>query len=258
MDILFYILAGAGVGLAVGLTGVGGGSLMTPLLLMFGFPPHVAIGTDLLYAAITKSTGVFAHHRQKSIEWSIVLRLLAGCIPASLLAVFVLSRFFSEPGDYQGLLITVLGAMLLLTSVVLIFRPWILRHRGEDVNDSFLVRHQGPLTVVAGLFLGFAVTLSSVGAGAFGTALLMLMYPRLSGVRIVGTDLAYAVPLTFLAGMGHWHLGNIDWQLLGALLIGSIPAIQVGTRIARKIPNRVLQSALAGVLLMIGLKYTFF
>ncbi|PAV26998.1 hypothetical protein CF392_02335 [Tamilnaduibacter salinus] len=258
MDILLYILAGAGVGLAVGLTGVGGGSLMTPLLLMFGFPPHIAIGTDLLYAAITKSSGVFAHHRLKTIEWSIVLRLLAGCVPASLLAIFLLSRFFNEPGDYQGLLVTVLGAMLLLTSVVLIFRPWILRHRGENTDGAFLVRYQGPLTVVAGLFLGFAVTLSSVGAGAFGTALLMLLYPRLSGVRIVGTDLAYAVPLTFLAGMGHWHLGNIDWQLLGALLIGSIPAIQLGTRIARKIPNRVLQSTLAGILLMIGLKYTFF
>ncbi|ENO14246.1 sulfite exporter TauE/SafE family protein [Marinobacter nanhaiticus D15-8W] len=258
MDILFYILAGAGVGLAVGLTGVGGGSLMTPLLLMFGFPPHIAIGTDLIYAAITKGTGVYAHHRQQTIIWPIVRRLLIGCVPASLAAIVLLSVFFTEPEDYRGLLVSTLGAMLILTSVVLIFRPWILKHRNIETDDTFLVRHQKGLTVLSGVFLGFAVTLSSVGAGAFGTAILMMLYPHLSGVKIVGTDLAYAVPLTFLAGMGHWHLGNIDWYLLGALLIGSIPAIQLGTRLARKLPNRVLQSTLAGILLLIGLKYTFF
>ncbi|TBW54725.1 sulfite exporter TauE/SafE family protein [Marinobacter halodurans] len=258
MDIVFYILAGAGVGLAVGLTGVGGGSLMTPLLLMFGFPPHIAIGTDLIYAAITKGTGVFTHHRQKTIEWPIVRRLLLGCVPASLLSIVLLSHFFTNPEDYRNLLVSMLGTMLILTSVVLIFRPWLLRHRDLETNDSFVVRHRNGLTTLAGIFLGVAVTLSSVGAGAFGTAILMMLYPRLTGVRIVGTDLAYAVPLTFIAGMGHWQLGNIDWQLLGALLIGSIPAIQIGTRIARKLPNRVLQSTLAAILMAIGLKYTFF
>ncbi|WP_148862627.1 sulfite exporter TauE/SafE family protein [Marinobacter fonticola] len=258
MDIVFYILAGAGVGLAVGLTGVGGGSLMTPLLLMFGFPPHIAIGTDLIYAATTKATGVYTHHRQKTIVWPIVRRLLMGCIPASLGAIVLLSYFFTDPESYRGLLVSTLGAMLILTSIVLIFRPWILRQRDVESDETFMVRHQAGLTILAGVFLGFAVTLSSVGAGAFGTAILMMLYPNLSGVKIVGTDLAYAVPLTFLAGMGHWHLGNIDWNLLGALLIGSIPAIQLGTRLARKVPNRVLQSTLAGILLLIGLKYTFF
>lgn len=258
MDILYYILAGAGVGLAVGLTGVGGGSLMTPLLLMFGFPPHIAIGTDLVYASATKATGVYTHHRQQTIEWPIVRRLLAGCIPASAAAVVLLSFFFTNPDDYKDILVSTLGTMLILTSIVLIFRPWILRHRDVESTDTFLVRHQKSLTVVSGVFLGFAVTLSSVGAGAFGTAILMLLYPNLSGMRIVGTDLAYAVPLTFMAGMGHWHLGNIDWYLLGSLLIGSIPAIQLGTRLARRLPNRVLQSALAAILLCIGLKYTFF
>ncbi len=231
---------------------------MTPLLLMFGFPPHIAIGTDLIYAATTKATGVYTHHRQKTIVWPIVRRLLMGCIPASLGAIVLLSYFFTDPESYRGLLVSTLGAMLILTSIVLIFRPWILRQRDVESDETFMVRHQAGLTILAGVFLGFAVTLSSVGAGAFGTAILMMLYPNLSGVKIVGTDLAYAVPLTFLAGMGHWHLGNIDWNLLGALLIGSIPAIQLGTRLARKVPNRVLQSTLAGILLLIGLKYTFF
>lgn len=258
MDILFYILAGAGVGFAVGLTGVGGGSLMTPLLLMFGFPPHIAIGTDLIYAAITKATGVYTHHRQRTIDWVIVRRLLLGCVPASLVAIVVLSRFFTQPEDYQSLLVSMLGTMLILTSVVLIFRPFLLRYRNIESDQTFMVRHQRGLTIIAGCFLGFAVTLSSVGAGAFGTALLMMLYPNLTGARVVGTDLAYAVPLTFIAGMGHWQLGNIDWGLLGALLIGSIPAIQIGSRIARHLPSRVLQSTLAGILLVIGLKYAFF
>lgn len=258
MDILLYILAGAGVGLAVGLTGVGGGSLMTPLLLLFGFPTHVAVGTDLMYAAITKASGVHAHHRQGTVNWKVVGRLAAGSIPASIATVLLLAFFFTNPEEYKAILLSTLGVMLILTSTVLIMRQRLQRFHKQNVSNPGLIRRQAILTVIAGFFLGVCVTLSSVGAGAFGAAILLVLYPALSSVRIVGTDLAHAVPLTLIAGLGHWHLGNVDFMLLGSLLIGSIPAIHLGTKLAQKVPDRVLQSGLASILLVIGVKYAFF
>ena len=258
MDFLLYILAGAGVGLAVGLTGVGGGSLMTPLLLLFGFPTHIAVGTDLMYASLTKASGVHAHNRQKTVDWRIVGRLAAGSLPASVLTIALLSIFFTDPDQYKSLLLSTLGVMLILTSVVLLMRARLQRFHERAVNAQWLKRTQAWVTVVAGIFLGVCVTLSSVGAGAFGAAILLTLYPGLSSIRIIGTDLAHAVPLTLVAGLGHWHLGNIDFLLLGSLLVGSIPAIHLGTRIANRLPDRVLQSGLASILLVIGVKYAFF
>ncbi|MFE8069720.1 sulfite exporter TauE/SafE family protein [Marinobacteraceae bacterium S3BR75-40.1] len=258
MDILLYILAGAGVGLAVGLTGVGGGSLMTPLLLLFGFPTHIAIGTDLMYAAITKASGVYAHHRQGTVDWKVVSRLAAGSIPASIGTVIVLSFFFTHPEEYKTLLLSTLGVMLMLTSTVLILRQRLQRYHRESATHPAPHRYQTSLTVIAGFFLGACVTLSSVGAGAFGAAILLILYPALSSVRVIGSDLAHAVPLTLIAGLGHVHLGNVDFMLLGSLLIGSIPAIHLGTRLAKRVPDRVLQSGLASILLVIGVKYAFF
>lgn len=258
-DLLLYILTGAGVGFAVGLTGVGGGSLMTPMLLLFGFPTHIAIGTDLIYAAVTKASGVLTHHRQLTVDWVIVRRLAAGSLPASLLTILVLSRIFQDPAEYRGILLSTLGVMLILTSIVLLMRRRLQAWHARAASPSpWLDRNRPAVTVAAGAFLGICVTLSSVGAGAFGAALLFLLYPVLSSVRVVGTDLAHAVPLTLIAGLGHWHLGHIDWMLLGSLLIGSIPAIHVGSRLANQVPERVLQSGLASLLLLIGVKYAFF
>lgn len=258
MEILLYIMAGAGVGLAVGLTGVGGGSLMTPLLLLFGYPAHIAVGTDLVYASLTKGSGVYSHHKLRHINWPIVARLAAGSLPASLVTIFILSHFFQGASQYRSLLMSTLGLMLILTSLVLLCRSNLQRFQRENKTLSRLRTHRNGLTVACGLVLGVCVTLSSVGAGAIGTAILMLLYPELETRRIVGTDIAHAVPLTLVAGLGHWQLGNVDIQLLGALLAGSIPAIHLGSLVGRRLPDRLLQSLLASLLLVMGVKYAFF
>ncbi|MEX2488628.1 MAG: sulfite exporter TauE/SafE family protein [Pseudomonadales bacterium] len=256
MEFLLYVLAGAVVGLAVGITGVGGGSLMTPLLLAFGFPLHIAVGTDLMYATITKSGGVWSYGKQRNIRWDLVGLLAAGSLPMAALTIIALKYLFDEPTDYAGIITTCLGLMLILTSLVLIFGSRLrdVAHRWRQVARNQV----GLITVLMGAGLGVVVTLSSVGAGAIGTAVLMTLYPRLTGVNIIGTDLGHAVPLTFVAGLGHLFLGNVDFVLLGSLLIGSLPAIYFGSHLARFIPDRILRSVLATTLFGIGLKYAFF
>ncbi len=251
-------MAGAGVGLAVGLTGVGGGSLMTPLLLVFGFPAHIAVGTDLVYASLTKASGVYSQHRLHHINWPVVLRLAGGSLPASAITVFLLSHFFQGAQQYRSILMSTLGLMLILTSTVLLFRGKVRKLQEQSPVVARLRSHRNWLTVACGVLLGACVTLSSVGAGAIGTAILMLLYPDLPMRRIVGTDIAHAVPLTLVAGLGHWELGNVDLSLLASLLVGSIPAIHLGTLLGRQLPDRLLQSVLASVLLVMGVKYAFF
>lgn len=261
MEILLYILSGAVVGLAIGMTGVGGGSLMTPLLILFGFPYNVAIGTDLLYAAITKSGGVYAHRKQKSIHWKIVFWLAAGSIPASLSTAYFLKYVFDEANSYQNIMTTSLGVMLIMTSLVLLFKKAINKQAHDETIQVVHWSHvyATPITFAMGIILGVFVTLSSVGAGAIGTAILLMLYPRLPALHIVGTDLAHAVPLTFIAGMGHLiFLGNVDFSLLACLLVGSLPAIALGTRIATKLPNNFLQPILATLLMGLGVKFAFF
>jgi len=258
-DFIKYVLAGAGVGFAVGLTGVGGGSLMTPLLILFNFPPHVAIGTDLIYAAGTKASGVIAHARQATINWEIVLLLSAGSIPASIATVYLLKNVFGAPETYQDLLLTTLGIMLIITAAVILLRGRMARsYPLSEPAMNRLKNNQGKLTVLMGVFLGICVTLTSVGAGAFGAAILMILYPRLSPVTIIGTDIAHAVPLTLIAGLGHMQLGHVDFVLLVSLLVGSLPAIHYGSKLSKKLPSHILQPILASLLLIIGVKYAFF
>ena len=256
MDFLTYIATGSGVGFAVGLTGIGGGSLMTPLLLMFGFPAHIAIGTDLMYAAITKSTGVIVHHRQRSIDWTLVKTLCAGSLPATSLTIVLLKVFFDRSADYSPILTLCLGIMLTLTALSLFMSPFLKKRQLSGVS-MIPQEYQTPLTFIAGIFLGVLVTLSSVGAGALGTAAIVLLYPLLKPIKVVGSYLAHAVPLTLLAGVGHIWLGNVDFVLLGSLLIGSIPAIYVGTRVGMKLPDTFMRIILAIILLGLGLKYLF-
>ena len=254
MDALLYISAGAGVGFAVGLTGIGGGSLMTPLLLLFGFPAHIAIGTDLMYAALTKAGGVAMHHRQNSVDWKLVRTLCAGSIPSTILTIFVLKYLFAGSDHYSPILTTCLGFMLTLTAIVILFSNK-LKDLQQRRSMEFSQQQTFWLTLFMGSALGVLVTLSSVGAGALGTAILLLLYPTLAAVRVVGTDLAHAVPLTLAAGIGHIWLGNVDFTLLGALMIGSLPAIYVGTRVGRHLPEGVMKLLLAGILLVLGVRY---
>ncbi|MBD5771780.1 sulfite exporter TauE/SafE family protein [Marinomonas colpomeniae] len=253
MDFLWYIFAGAGVGLAVGVTGVGGGSLMTPLLLLFGFPPHIAIGTDLMYAGIAKSTGVVMHAKRGNVNWKIVFSMAAGSIPASFITVWALSRF-EKPDHYQEILTGTLGLMLVITAFVILFRKKLTQTLDFNISQ----KQSTTIIFFCGLILGSLVTLTSVGAGALGTAIMMIIFPIMRAKNIVGTDLAHAVPLTLVAGVGHLFLGNVDYTLLGGLLIGSIPTIYIGTRIASHVPNNILQPVLATALLSFGIKYLFF
>ncbi len=249
-----YTIAGFSVGAIVGLTGVGGGSLMTPLLvLMFGINPSVAVGTDLLYAAITKAGGTLAHGMKGTVDWAITRRLAAGSIPAATLTLLLVGHF--APGGIGGaaaLIKTSLGVALLLTALAIVFRKQIqayaLRHSSGQENP----RRTATLTVITGAVLGVLVSISSVGAGALGVSALFFLYPRLPTLRIVGSDIAHAVPLTLVAGIGHWFLGSVDWSLLGSLLIGSLPGIWLGSHVSTRVPDRVLRPILAGMLVLVG------
>ena len=257
MDFAFTI-AGFSVGFIVGLTGVGGGSLMTPILVLgFGIKPIIAVGTDLLYAAITKSGGIFVHNKKGSIEWRIVGLLSIGSLPAAMFAV-VLLKYLEKSGiDYNNLITTALSIALILTSIVLLFKDQLYRLGQNERFDAIRALHrqlQKPMTILAGVMLGFLVTLSSVGAGALGAAILFFLYPRLPSIKIVGTDLAHAVPLTAVAGLGHLHLGTIDMSMLFSLLIGSLPGIYLGSHIAIRLPEKIIRPALASMLLLIGVR----
>ncbi|MCE1183212.1 MAG: sulfite exporter TauE/SafE family protein [Rhodocyclales bacterium] len=254
MDLL-YTLSGFAVGAIVGLTGVGGGSLMTPLLvIIFGVSPATAVGTDLLYAAMTKAGGTVAHGRKGHIEWGVTLRLAAGSIPAAAITIYVLSLLPKGSNVIGALISHGLGFALMLTAVAILFgrklRDYASKHEDSPLRQCCL----GKITVLIGVILGVLVTISSVGAGALGVAALFFLYPKLPTVKIVGSDVAHAVPLTLVAGLGHWLLGGVDWSLLGSLLLGSLPGIWLGTQVSAKVPEHILRRILASMLVLIGTK----
>ena len=248
--------SGFAVGLLVGLTGVGGGSLMTPLLvLLFGFKPATAVGTDLLYAAITKSGGSWVHHRHDNIDWAITRRLALGSVPAAALTLLLLAQLGIKDHGATGFISVVLGFALLLTAASLFFRQHLLDlARRRAASADFSHQHVAGVTVLVGAIVGILVTITSVGAGALGVTALTFLYPQLATRRIVGSDIAHAVPLTLVAGIGHWFLGNIDWALLGSLLIGSLPGIWLGSHVSTRVPDRVLRPILATMLVLVGSK----
>ena len=250
------ILSGFGVGAIVGLTGVGGGSLMTPLLLtVFKLNPAVAIGTDLWFACITKTAGSASHHQAGHVEWRITALLLAGSIPASLATVGLMHWTGLTKGWASALTFS-LGIALLLTAVTVAYRQF-WHALGMRLERWIPPSRKPLLTVLCGLLLGVLVSLSSIGAGAIGATLIMLLYPRLEARRIVGTDIAHAVPLTLVAGIGHATLGHVNWGLLGALLIGSIPGIWIGAQLTRKMPETLVRTLLCVALVSAGLKVIF-
>lgn len=247
------IASGLGVGLIVGITGVGGGSLMTPLLLsVFKLSPAVAIGTDLWFACLTKVSGSVAHARHGHVNWLIVRRLLAGSVPASL-ATIALMHFTGITKGWASALTVALGIALLLTAVVVAFKQsW--QALGLRLERWIPDTRKPGLTVLSGLVLGVLVSLSSIGAGAIGATLILLLYPRLKARDIVGTDIAHAVPLTLVAGLGHASLSNVNWELLVSLLIGSLPGIWLGAQLTRRLPDGIVRSLLCVSLLMAGWK----
>jgi uncharacterized membrane protein YfcA len=255
-----YTFSGFLVGFIVGMTGVGGGSLMTPLLvLVFGIAPATAVGTDLLYAALTKLGGSWAHSRQGTVDWKVVRLLAAGSLPAALLCMLLLHHLALDEKHLKSLITGVLSVALVLTALALLFKPWLQKLARSSEGPAFELhaRHLPAATILTGALLGVLVTLSSVGAGALGVVLLLFLYPRIPTARIVGTDIAHAVPLTLVAGLGHALLGTVDFGLLGSLLLGSLPGIYLGSHLGVKVPDRVLRPALATMLMTIGLKFVF-
>jgi len=259
---LIHIAAGALVGLIIGLTGVGGGSLMTPILVLgFGITPVIAVGTDLLYAALTKCSGVYFHHKNRTVDWKIVFLLGSGSIPCSLITISVLEHLKKTGFNYDDIIMVTLGIMLILTAFIILIKNKLLAFIHSNHPDSLLVnlirRFRPHITVLSGCLLGCVVSISSVGAGAIGSAILFLLYPRKTSIAIVGTDIAHAVPLTAIAGLGHLHYGSVDFSLLFGLLAGGVPAIYLGSIIGKKLPDKVLRPFIALLLLAMGVKLIF-
>ncbi len=257
---LAYTVSGLAVGFIVGLTGVGGGSLMTPLLvLFFGISPAVAVGTDLLYAALTKSGGSWVHARRGNVNWKIAGLLAAGSLPAATLTILVLRYLALDTRTFSALITTTLGVALIFTALALLFKERLREYARRRLShrSAWSERTVSVATVAMGIVLGVLVTISSVGAGAMCAAMLFFLYPRLSLVQIVGTDIVHAVPLTAVAGLGHAALGTVDWQLLASLLLGSLPGIYMGSHLASRIPERVLRPTLAVMLALIGGRLVF-
>jgi uncharacterized protein len=247
------ILAGFAVGAIVGMTGVGGGSLMTPLLIgVFKLSPALAIGTDLWFAALTKTGGAVAHARHDHVDWAITRRLLVGSLPAAVATIGLMHLTGVTKGWASALTLS-LGIALLLTAVVVFYKQaWTAL--GLKLERWLPESRKPALTVASGAILGVLVTLSSIGAGALGATLILLLYPRLAAQRLVGTDIAHAVPLTLVAGIGHATLGHVDWALLGALLIGSLPGIWLGAQLTRRMPERIVRGLLCVSLVTAGVK----
>jgi len=250
-----YTLSGFLVGLIVGITGVGGGSLMTPLLvLVFGISPATAVGTDLLYASLTKTVGGWVHARRGTVDWKVVGLLGLGSLPASLLTVALLKYLALDEKTLRGLVTGVLSVALLLTAAALLLKNWIKKLARREDGTIYELHHRylPAATIATGVVVGILVTISSIGAGVLGTVALLFLYPRMPAVKVVGTDIAHAVPLTALAGIGHMSLGTVDLVLLGSLLLGSLPGIYIGSHLSAKVPEQVLRPLLATILLIIG------
>jgi uncharacterized membrane protein YfcA len=257
MSVLGYSIAGLVVGTAVGATGVGGGSLMTPILILFyGVSPTLAVGTDLIYASISKSWGTWLHNRNQSVDWRIVGWQALGSIPAALLTLMMLSRIH-DIHKIDSLIKLVLSSAIVTTALFTLFQDRVMvfvrnGHGGTAASAAQEPRFQRLLTVLAGILIGSLVTISSVGAGAIGMMLLLLLYPKHEAVSIVGSDLAHAVLITAIAGFGHARLGGVDYALLGTLLLGAIPGIWLGSRIGFRLRPRVLKRVISVLLLLVG------
>jgi uncharacterized membrane protein YfcA len=252
-----FSLSGFAVGMLVGMTGVGGGALMTPILIMlFGIHPTTAVGTDLLYVSATKTGGSMVHGLARSIDWRVVSRLATGSIPAAVITLAALSHFNLGGDAARNFITLVLGVALFATAVVLVFGGAIVAAYRARV-DRLDPQRTATNTVLIGALLGVLVSISSVGAGAIGVVALIMLYPHMPMARIVGSDIAHAVPLTLIAGTGHWLMGSVDWHIVGSLLAGSLPGIFVGSYFATRIPERALRLVLAMTLFVVASRIAY-
>ena len=251
-----YLLSGVIIGALTGMTGTGGGALMTPvLILIFGIHPVTAVGTDLIYASITKASGTVVHAYNRTVDWKVVGWLAAGSLPMTALTILALYELNVHGDATQNIVTKILGVALFLTAVSLIFRRQLVGLYGGRSVSPIFARN---LTILTGAVLGVLVSISSVGAGAIGVTALILLYPDMPMLRVVGSGIAHSVPLTLIAGAGHWMLGAIDWGLLGSLLVGSIPGIIVGSLLSARIPEIAIRLALSATLILICAKFWFF
>jgi uncharacterized membrane protein YfcA len=254
MDFAFS-LAGLVVGIAVGATGVGGGSLMTPILILFyGISPSVAVGTDLIYASISKAFGVTLHSHNGSVDWKLVGWMSLGSVPAALLTLVFLHE---QPAgkDLDHLIKLTLSIAIVVTALFTIFQERLMALIRRSPREAEAIESstwQTPLTVICGVVIGALVTISSVGAGAIGMMVLLLLYPKHAPVRLVGSDLAHAVLITAIDGAGHASLGTVNWPMLWSLLVGAIPGIYIGTRIGFRLQARALKRVISGLLIFVG------
>jgi uncharacterized membrane protein YfcA len=253
-----YVLSGVLVGGLVGMTGVGGGSLMTPILiLVFGIHPATAVGTDLLYASVTKASGSVVHGYNRTVDWRVVGRLALGSVPATAVTIAALYFLHVDSKATQIIIPRVLGVALFFTAISLLLRKPMMRWYSTNVPEMAPERVRR-LTILTGAVLGVLVSLSSVGAGAIGVTALILLYPKMESRRIVGSDIAHAVPLTLVAGIGHSFLGAINWHILGSLLVGSIPSIIVMSIVSARASDTAVRVALACVLILVCVRFWFF
>ena len=255
---LLYAISGFVIGALTGVTGTGGGALMTPtLILVFAVHPITAVGTDLLYASITKASGTVVHAYNRTVDWKIVGWMAAGSVPMTAFTILSLYHLGVHGDATQYVVTKILGLALFLTAVSLVFRKQLAYLYVEYIGSISreLARN---LTILTGAVLGILVSISSVGAGAIGVTALILLYPEMPTLRIVGSGIAHSVPLTLIAGLGHWELGSIDWHLLGALLIGSVPGIIFGSLLSRRIPELAVRITLSMTLIVICTKFWFF
>jgi uncharacterized membrane protein YfcA len=247
-----YALSGLLVGALVGFTGVGGGSLMTPLLvLVFHIHPATAVGTDLLYAGITKSVGATVHGARRTVDWGIVVRLASGSVHAAAITLLLMNHFHARAEGQHGVITTMLGVALIMTGIAILFRRLILTFFASKVGE-FNPGRRTWFTILLGVVLGALVSISSVGAGAIGVTVLLVLYPKLPAAKLVGSDIAHAVPLTLLAGFGHWMMGSVDFSLLASLLVGSVPGIIIGSLLSSRASDSVLRPILASTLALVG------
>jgi len=233
---------------------------MTPLLvLLFHVHPATAVGTDLLYAAITKSAGTVVHGANKTVNWMIVRLMAMGSVPSALITLYLMSGVDRKSSAAIALLTYSLGWMLFLTAFLLLFRNRIVakvtewRQHHPPVKESTIK----VLTFVLGIVLGTLVTLTSVGAGALGVTVLLMLFPRLQIRDVVGSDIVHAVPLTLVGGLGYWYIGEINWVMLFSLLVGSIPGIIVGSHLAPRMPDKIIRPILAVTLGLVAAKLVF-
>jgi uncharacterized membrane protein YfcA len=257
MDFTLTII-GFTVGFIVGLTGVGGGSLMTPILVLgFNIQPAVAVGTDLLYAAITKAGGILVHHKHGNIQWKILKLLFIGSIPATICSIVIIKKLDSSGVDYNDLIMSTLSVALILTGLFLLGKNQLNKISNEE-NSAYIKalhkKYRKPITILCGVLIGVLVTLSSVGAGVIGAAFLFFLYPKYKAIKIVATDIAHAVPITAIAGLGHAHIGTVDYLLLGNLIVGSLPGIYLGSKFGSFLPDKLMRPILAIMLLGIGIR----